>query len=452
MWELTDAYEFTMIETVLAEGHADVPIVAEVFARGLTEDKGWFWGRDSIAKALRDFDPNVLIEYLTSLEETQGYNFERTKKKLKEEFNPEILALANGQEFAPHMPVVQVIAPFWQAILMETVICGIVNYETKIATQAKRFVNTTPKPICDMSARRTHPALSALHAEIAMAMGFATTSLLAAAPGPVTGTMSHAIPVLYEGLGLGEADGFKAHIEQMGASTLPVDGYSWENAVTDLVTWLPEDSAIRFDTGDLEVIVPEARRMMDEAGRTDIMIAVCGRLTPERIEELEAAGIPADSYGVGTKLVDSPSLCMVYKPIEIDGKPQAKKSGTKPVQAGRKYVFHTGKQIVSLPLKPSQHYQQLLTPITEDAKPVIAPIKVVGTGSNVGLFAGTFDPPHEGHAACINGILDDGAEVVLVSVTGNPWYKDPNPAQTRLEWAHTEFKDEDNHIRPRDRS
>ena len=435
----TDAYEFTMIETAIANGLADTPVVAEVFARSLPEGEGIFWGRETINRALSSFNSADIKSYLQVLEST-GFSFELTKKKLDEWKPPIVTSLAQGQRFVPYMPVVQIEAPFWQTILMETVICGVVNHETKIATRAEAYVSAANgKPICDMSARRSHPLISPIQTEIALGMGFSSTSLLSAAPyATVTGTCSHSLPVLYEGVGRNEEQSFRDHLSQLGASTLPVDAYDWESTVK-ACGWLPEGSAVRFDSGDIFSIVPSARKILDDIGRTDIGIVVCGRLTPEAIASFEMSELPITAYGVGTKLIDSDSLEMVYKIVEVDGTPESKRSADKHVPSAKKYVFWTGAQIAVLPFKPSDLYQQMLTDVSLDTYPIEGEVLVIGQTSRVGLYSGTFDPPHEGHVMCVEVIAAQDLDALLVSVTGSPWYKKPSSAEMRLDAAHRAF-------------
>ena len=63
---------------------------------------------------------------------------------------------------------------------------------------------------------------------------------------------------------------------------------------------------------------------------------------------------------------------------------------------------------------------------------------MTGWGERIGLFGGTFDPPHVGHlAAAVNARHDLGLDVVLLVVANVPWQKvgerAVSPAEVRLE-------------------
>ena len=67
-----------------------------------------------------------------------------------------------------------------------------------------------------------------------------------------------------------------------------------------------------------------------------------GDLDETRIAELVAAGAPIDAFGVGTELAtsgDAPSMGTIYKLVEIEGRPTAKRSEDKGSLPGAKQLF-----------------------------------------------------------------------------------------------------------------
>ncbi len=62
----------------------------------------------------------------------------------------------------------------------------------------------------------------------------------------------------------------------------------------------------------------------------------------------------------------------------------------------------------------------------------------------LGLFGGTFDPPHFGHVAALEAAAECGRfDRLLVTVAGDPYLKntDVRPAALRLAMAHAAFDD-----------
>ena len=80
--------------------------------------------------------------------------------------------------------------------------------------------------------------------------------------------------------------------------------------------------AIRLDSGDSAGLAIESRRMLDQAGLTEVKILCSGDLDEYAIQELKSKKAPIDMFGVGTRLVtahDDPSLTGVYKMAAMRG-------------------------------------------------------------------------------------------------------------------------------------
>jgi nicotinate phosphoribosyltransferase len=100
--------------------------------------------------------------------------------------------------------------------------------------------------------------------------------------------------------------------------------------------------AVRLDSGDLLVLSKDVRRILDQAGMTDIGIFASGNLDEYAIRNLLSQGAPINGFGVGTKLdtsEDAPYLECAYKLMEYAGTPRFKKSQGKATIPGRKQIF-----------------------------------------------------------------------------------------------------------------
>ena len=78
----------------------------------------------------------------------------------------------------------------------------------------------------------------------------------------------------------------------------------------------PKSYGIRLDSGDLAYLSKKARRMLDDAGFTDAVIAASNDLDELLIHDLKVQGAAISSWGVGTNLItskDCPSFGGVYK-------------------------------------------------------------------------------------------------------------------------------------------
>jgi nicotinate phosphoribosyltransferase len=99
----------------------------------------------------------------------------------------------------------------------------------------------------------------------------------------------------------------------------------------------PRLDAIRIDSGDLGVLAHQARAQLDRLGATSTRIVLSGDLDEYSLAAL--AGAPVDAYGVGTSVVSgsgAPTAGFVYKLVEVDGQPVAKRSEDKVTHGGRK--------------------------------------------------------------------------------------------------------------------
>jgi nicotinate phosphoribosyltransferase len=132
-------------------------------------------------------------------------------------------------------------------------------------------------------------------------------------------------------------DAFAAQVAALGTdTTLLVDTFDITQGIATAIGVAgPGLRAVRIDSGDLGVLARQARDQLDRLGAPDVQIVVSGDLDEYSIAALRAE--PVDSYGVGTSVVTGsgvPTAGLIYKLVEVDGHPVAKRSTSKVLGAG----------------------------------------------------------------------------------------------------------------------
>jgi nicotinate phosphoribosyltransferase len=367
----TDRYELTMVAAALADGTAGRDCVFEVFARRLPHGRryGVVAGTGRLLEALPRF--RFTDEDLAAVRE-QGLTDTRLLDWLAGfRFSGDVDGYAEGDFFFPGSPVLTVRAPFAEGVLLETLILSILNHDSAIASAAARMVAAAcERPCIEMGSRRTHEEAAVAAARAAHLVGFASTSNLEAGHRygvPTTGTSAHAFTLLHDD----EAAAFRAQVAALGVgTTLLVDTYDVDRGIrTAIEVAGPELGAIRLDSGDLPTLATHARELLDSLGATGTRIIVTSDLDEFAIAGLMAA--PVDGYGVGTSLVTgsgAPTAGMVYKLVERDGVPVAKRSEGKNSVGGRKSAVRrhdasgtaTAEVVCSGPITPEDGDRQLV--------------------------------------------------------------------------------------------
>jgi nicotinate phosphoribosyltransferase len=339
---LTDHYELTMLSSALADGTAERPCVFEVFARRLPDGRryGVVAGTARVLDAIGDF--RFTDAELGQLESTAVVD-EKTLTWLAEySFSGDIDGYPEGELYFPGSPILTVHGSFADSVLLETLVLSILNHDSAIASAAARMSSAARgRPIIEMGGRRTHEYAAVAAARAAYLAGFATTSNLEAGRRygiPTRGTVAHAFMLLHDS----EEQAFRAQVDKMGAdTTLLVDTYDITAGIETAVRVAgPELGAIRIDSGDVGPLARKARDQLDALGAKDTRIVVSGDLDEHAIAALRAE--PVDAYGVGTSLVTgsgAPTAGMVYKLVEVDGRPVAKRSAHKESRGGRKVAL-----------------------------------------------------------------------------------------------------------------
>ena len=325
----TDAYELFMSDVYVKE-KKNTEGVFDVFFRGVPNEGGYavMAGLDKVIKYIQ----NLKITE-ADLEDLKKYNFtpEFIEYMRNFKFTGDIYAVPDGTPVFPNEPILTVKAPLIQAQIIETAVLSFINGAMEHATGARRIVEATPKnvPIMEFGARRADGPEAGIDASIyAMMAGCAGTSNVIAARMlgiKALGTMAHSFVEKYDT----ELEAFIAFATtHPGNATLLVDTYNTlKSGVPNAIKTFkymkehgyPVDHiGIRIDSGDLEWLCKEARRMLDEAGFPQAKICISNALDDKKIKALIDAGTPFDSIGAGDN-ISKPNGRMgnVYKLVAI---------------------------------------------------------------------------------------------------------------------------------------
>ena len=263
---LTDRYELTMIDAALRGGHADRQCVFEVFARRLSGGRryGVVAGTGRLLDAIANFRfDEETIAWLRSekvvRDETADFLANYT-------FTGSIRGYREGELFFPGSPILEVEGTFAEAVVLETLVLSILNYDCAVATAASRMVTAADgHDLIEMGSRRTSEHAAVAAARAAFIAGFGATSNLEAGRSwgiPTRGTAAHSFTLLHDS----EEDAFRAQVEALGTgTTLLVDTFDVHSAIDTAVKVAgTELGAVRLDSGALPSLVREVREQLDD--------------------------------------------------------------------------------------------------------------------------------------------------------------------------------------------
>lgn len=266
-------------------------------------------------------------------------------------FTGEVYAIPEGRLFFQAEPVLEISAPIIEAQLVETFVLNALNFQTTIATKAARCVTAGEgRKMMDFSLRRTQGFDAGLKvARASYLAGFASTSNVLAGREygiPVSGTMAHSFVSSFRS----ELEAFRAFAEVFPDNTvLLIDTYDTLRGArkaaqvgAELQSRGGKLRGVRIDSGRLAPLSREVRRILDDAGLSDVPIFASGGLDEFQVAELVEDGAPIDGFGVGTRMgvsADAPYTDMAYKLVQYQGRPLLKLSTGKVSLAGEKQVF-----------------------------------------------------------------------------------------------------------------
>ncbi len=328
---LTDLYELTMMQGYLKSGNKST-VVFDAFYRKNPCDGGYAiaCGLEQVIDYIKELHFSYEdIEYLRSLNlfEEDFLEYLGTYH-----FSGDIYAIPEGTVVFPREPLVKVVAPIYEAQLLEAAILNIVNHQSLIATKAARVCYAAQGDgVMEFGLRRAQgPDAGTYGARAAVIAGCVGTSNVYTGKlcdVPVKGTHAHSWVMSFPD----EYTAFKTYADLYpNACILLVDTYDTlgsgvPNAIKVFDAMKAEGKkltyyGIRLDSGDLAYLSKKAREMLDDAGYPDAVISASSDLDENLITSLKLQGAEITSWGVGTNLItskDCPSFGGVYKLVAM---------------------------------------------------------------------------------------------------------------------------------------
>lgn len=349
----TDLYELTMLAAYFRAGHTAERATFELFTRRLPDRRNYLITA-GLEQALHyilnlSFD-EAAITYLQQLDTFRDLDPEFFKYLRHFRFSGDVYALPEGTAVFPNEPMLQVSAPVMEAQLLETFMINTINFQTMVATKAARLCQAADgREVVDFGSRRAHsPQAGTLAARAAFIGGCAGTSNTLAGFElglPVQGTMAHAFVQFFQD----ELESFQCFYDTFPQSAIIlVDTYETLSGVRKALQVKGHIKGVRLDSGDLGRLAVQTRRLLDQAGESNVRILASGDLNEEKLQGFSLSDAPIDGYGVGTELVvsrDAPSCDLVYKLVSVTRgsktEPRVKLSPMKDSMPYRKQVFRT---------------------------------------------------------------------------------------------------------------
>ena len=346
----TDLYELTMAASYY-EHNVRSEVTFSLFIRDYPQDRSYFVsaGLEDVLRELEMFHFSESdINYLKKTD-LFADDFISYLKQLR--FSGHIHAMPEGTIFFANEPVLEITAPVIEAQLLETFILNTISFQTIIASKAARCVHAAKgRSLIDFSLRRTQGQDAGIKvARSTYIAGFAATSNVLAGKFydiPISGTMAHSYISVFNS----EVEAFSAFSRTFpDNSVFLIDTYDTvegaKNAVIVAKNMKKNGNSlkgIRLDSGDMTDLSKKVRKIMDDAGLSDVKIFASSGFDEFKVADVIARGAEIDAFGVGTKVgvsADAPYLDIVYKIVRFNDRDVRKLSPGKITLAGKKQVF-----------------------------------------------------------------------------------------------------------------
>ncbi|MDQ6886735.1 MAG: quinolinate phosphoribosyl transferase [Gemmatimonadota bacterium] len=259
-----------------------------------------------------------------------------------------VRALYDGDPIEAWETVMTIEGPYESFAHLETLYLGVLARRTRVGTNTRLVVDAArPKSVIFFPARHDHWLVQTgdgYAAHIAGAIGVSTDAQASWWGSAGIGTVPHALVAAYGGDTTRATQKFAEYISPdvqiitlvdyendcvrtslevaraLGHRLWAVRLDTSENMVD--VSIMPQMGAFR-PTGVNPRLVWNVRRALDAEGFSHVRIVVSGGFTVEKIRAFEEAGVPVDSYGVGSSLFAG-RFDFTADIVQLEGKAQSK--------------------------------------------------------------------------------------------------------------------------------
>jgi nicotinate phosphoribosyltransferase len=269
---------------------------------------------------------------------TEGYTFD----------DLEVFSLHDGDRARPWESVMHITGSYAAFAHLETLYVGVLARRTRIATNTRAVVEAAwPRPIMFFPARHDHWMVQTgdgWAAHIAGAIGVSTDAQASWWGSEGMGTVPHALIAAFGGdtvaATVAFSDAMPDEVNVIALVDFDNDCVGTSLAVAQALgekLWgvrldtsaALADKSLSGEMGDFDPrgvnprLVERVRQAFDSSGFEHVKIVVSGGFSVEKIRHFEAAGVPVDSYGVGSALVRG-NYDYTADVVRLDGKPSAK--------------------------------------------------------------------------------------------------------------------------------
>ena len=207
-----------------------------------------------------------------------------------------------------------------------------INHQSLVATKANRMVRAAgDRLIMEFGSRRAQGYDAAILGARATYIGGCGATACAITDRdfgvPAVGTMAHSWVQMFDS----EYEAFRSYAQiYPDDCTLLVDTYNvLKSGIPNAIkvfneVILPQGyrpKGVRIDSGDIAYLSKRARKMLDEAGFSDVKIVASNSLDEYIIRDLILQGAKIDSFGIGERLITSksdPVFGGVYKLVAVE--------------------------------------------------------------------------------------------------------------------------------------